>query len=212
MEQLLVVSSVSMWMILVVNLILTFAIIRKVNALSEVSDENGRPMPKIETLELGQLAPYFRAETLNGTTVTLANYAHSSVAFVFLTPKCEPCREAIPTLKALSPKAEQSNIILSSVILANRVEALEFVQELKFIQEFDSTLPVLVAPPEENPFMSDYKVGGTPFYCLINEQGEVEATGFLDRKWRSLTEKWGRQSNEKTFAKIAPAAAMNGET
>lgn len=184
MEQVLIISSILTWLVLLMNLILTFAVIRKVNIMSEVSDENGNPMPKIETLKLGQMAPPFKAEVLDGAIITLSDYVNRPFVLLFVTPSCEPCRKIVPTLETLSIKARQSNISLLLVVLANEAETRSFAKE------FNLNLPVLIAQPEENTFMSDYMVGGTPFYCLVNEKSQVGATGFLDREWRSLTEKW----------------------
>jgi thiol-disulfide isomerase/thioredoxin len=164
---------------------LTFALVRKVNGINQASSNGGRPMPPKEFLKVGQPAPDFAAETLGGEPVTLADYASRKVAFLFMSPGCAPCREAIPTLEELQPRAAQAGVSLSLVITGSQEQAQPFVTELGV------SLPVLVTPPA-GQFKSDYKVGGTPFYCLVNKQGQVEATGFFDDAWQALTGQWGR--------------------
>jgi len=179
MDQILIVSSVLLWVVLFVNLFLTLAIIRRLNSMGEPGQ-----MDKPELLEIGQQAPSFTAETLNGEKVTLTTYTERSAAFVFVTPSCEPCREEMPTLELLGPKAKISGIELVIVSTTSLTDTQDFVRELNI------KLPVLVAPQRNNPFKADYKVPGTPFYCLINHSGKVQMTGFFDSDWQALTEEW----------------------
>lgn len=187
MEQLLVANSIAVWLVLLGHVLLTFALVRKVNGLNQANSNGGRPMPPREFLKVGQAAPDFEAETLSGKPITLADYTGRKVAFLFMSPGCAPCREAIPALEELQPRAAQAGVRLNLVITSNREQAQAFVTELKV------SLPVLVTP-SEGEFMTDYKVGGTPFYCLVDEDGRVEATGFLDPAWRAMISQWGHTS------------------
>jgi peroxiredoxin len=189
MEQLLIANSIVVWLVLLGHVLLTFALVRKVNGINQASSNGGRPMPPKEFLKVGQPAPDFAAETLGGEPVTLADYASRKVAFLFMSPGCAPCCEAISTLEELQPRAAQAGVSLNLVMTSNREQAQAFVNELAV------SLPILVTP-SAGQFKSDYKVGGTPFYCLVNEQGQVEATGFFDDAWRSLTGQWGRTPHQ----------------
>jgi hypothetical protein len=59
-----------------------------------------------------------------------------------------------------------------------------------FVENHAITLPVLIAPRESNDFAEKYMAAGTPFYCLIDKGGKVEATGILDDKWDQLVQSW----------------------
>lgn len=190
MEQLLVVNSIVVWLMVLGHLLLTFALVRKVNGISQANSNGGWPMPPREFLKAGQAAPDFEAETLNGKPVTLASYAGRKVAFVFMSPGCAPCRDAVPTLGKLQPRAAQAGVTLCLVMTSDREQTQAFVTELGV------NLPILVTLPG-GQFKTDYKVGGTPFYCLVNEQGQVEATGFFDDAWRTLTDQWGRAPHQE---------------
>lgn len=148
MEQALVLSSVLLWILVLCNLVLTLALIRRANVNS---------LPK-EGLKEGQPAPDFTAETLNGQKITLATYAQREVAFVFIEPTCGPCREALPSYEVLGPKAAQSGVDLVLVSMAHAE------QTQRFVNEFDIQLPVLVAPRESNTFMQGYKLSTAPSY------------------------------------------------
>jgi len=176
MSELLIVSSILLWMVVVLNFLLTLALIRRKNS--------GPSVMNVPKLKIGQSAPDFTAETLSGETVTQMTYSGRAVAFMFVSPDCGPCRELIPSFEALHPKAQQSG---SELVLVSQVDT---VKTQSFVAEYGITLPVLVAPREGNSFGRDYKVAGTPFYCFIDAEGKVQGTGFLDSEWENLAEEW----------------------
>lgn len=181
MESVLVVSSILLWILVLLNLLLTLALARRLNARTSQFGDPFADMPK---LELGQPAPDFSAETLDGSQVSLASYAGRNVAFVFISPTCSPCREKMPAFNALQPKAKGAGVELVLVSDSGRDETRTFSAE------FTTSLPLLIASRTDNPFMKDYKANGTPFYCLVAADGNVQATGFLDDGWEALTKTW----------------------
>lgn len=179
MQFFLVTSVIILWAVVFCNLVLTFALIRKVNA--------GSPASKPIGLEKGQQAPDFRAEQLSGENITLATYTGREVAFVFVSPGCKPCDEALPSYEAASAVAACANIdfVLVSIVDVNLTR--------RYIEEKAITLPVLVAPRRSNAFMDAYHLSGTPSYCVIDTQGKVQASGFATitfRPWQNLVESW----------------------
>ncbi|HEY4691675.1 MAG TPA: peroxiredoxin family protein [Anaerolineae bacterium] len=161
METILVLSSILLWVMVLLNLLLTLGLARRMRVT----------FPRMGSLKVGQRAPDFTAQTLKGETVTLATYAGRAVAFVFVSPDCKPCREELPRLAGLRPKAEQFGVELLLVSDADEDKTLSFVEGTV------DGLPVLVAPRERNPFFSDYKAMGTPSYCLIDAHGKVRVAG-----------------------------------
>jgi peroxiredoxin len=181
MEQVLLISSLALWTLVVLNLLLTLALARRLNTrVSQTSD----PFADIPKLELGQPAPDFAAETLNGSTASLASYAGRAVALIFISPTCSPCREKMPVFDALQPKAKRAGV---EIVL---VSDSDHAETKKFSDDFTSNLPILIAPRADNPFMENYKANGTPFYCLVADDGSVQSTGFLDGEWEKLTKNW----------------------
>jgi len=176
--QLLIISMILLWLVVLVNLFLTLALIRRVNK----SRSLGEP---IETLPVGELAPDFFAETMGNERVTLGDYAGRTLAMVFISPTCGHCRPIIPQVEALGPKAKRSGVELTFVCDA------EIDQTQAYIQELNITLPVLSAPRQSNHFLEYYKVNGVPAYVLINTQGKVEAFGHPeDLEWKRVSDKW----------------------
>lgn len=181
METGLLVSSVLLWVVVLLNLLLTLALIRRVNA--------GARSQKVERLPAGAAAPDFTAQTLQGETVNQAAYAGRKVAFVFISPTCQPCHEMLPTFEALGPNAVRAGVELVLVSNAGQ-EATR-----AFVDQFHVSLPVLVAPISTNPFTRDYKSTTTPSYCLVTEQGKVQSAGYPSMTggaWKALADFWDR--------------------
>ena len=179
MQFFLVTSVIVLWAVVLCNLVLTLALIRKVNT--------GSPSSKATGLEKGQQAPDFRAEQLSGESVTLAIYAGREVAFVFVSPGCKPCDEALPSYEAAFAIAARAGI---DFVLVSTVDA-ELTR--RYIEEKAITLPMLVAPRGSNQFMDAYHLSGTPSYCVIDAQGKVLASDFAIitfRPWQNLVESW----------------------
>jgi len=178
LETALIVSSVLLWLIVLLNLLLTLALVRRINHGTS-SMEKG--------LKAGEMAPAFTAQTLSGEIVTHATYADQSMVFVFISTHCKPCRELLPTLEKLGPRARQAGVEL--VLVSG--DELEDTRTL--VKEMQIQLPVLVAPRASNSFFDDYKITSTPSYCHINEQNTVQSAGYPGlqlMKWKALTESW----------------------
>ena len=96
MEPILVVSSILLWLMVLFNLLLTVALIRRAAA-----KQPGFATENVPTLEIGSQAPDFTAETLDGEAMTLDDYAGKSIALIFVSPTCKPCLNKLPELHEL---------------------------------------------------------------------------------------------------------------
>jgi len=177
MSQGLAISTVLLWIVVLSNLLLTLAIVRRLN-----------PQTAIQSgLKVGQQAPAFAAGTLEGETVTLADYIGSGkeALFIFIGTGCAPCRQALPDYVGLFPKADHAGIALALVSTNNKE------QTKVFASEFSLDIPVIVADREDSSFIRDYKVTGTPSFCHIDRHGKVKAAGHPNENnpdWRALVE------------------------
>ncbi|MDH5506771.1 MAG: peroxiredoxin family protein [Anaerolineae bacterium] len=193
MQQVLIVSSILLWVLVLFNMLLTLALVRRVNP----SNQN-----KLEKLALGSPMPNFSAVTLDGTTKSAIDYVDSIVAFVFISSQCNPCRDEIPNLEALGPKAKAAGIDLVLVSIENIEQTRILVDEL------DITLPVLIAPRGENSFADDYKIKGTPIYCMVKE-GAIYSMGLMDKEWETITNEWEVVSKAKGAATLLTLATSD---
>jgi len=179
MNNVLILSSILLWIVVLFNLLLTVALIRRGSAT-----QPGFEMENVEMLEIGSQAPDFTAETLDDKTVTLADYAGKSVALIFISPTCQPCLDKLPELHELAPHTRHNGM---GLILVN---AADTDQTRVFVEKHNVTLPILIAPRNTNPFMNDYKVAGTPFFCILDKSATVQSTGYFDSNWHNLITEW----------------------
>ncbi len=193
MEQILLVSSILLWIFVTLNLLLSLAVIRRLNSFNFSNRQED-----FQPLGIGQPAPEFKAENLDGTTMTLSDYLeHGAVAFIFISPGCEPCRAKLPSLKDLEFQTSQKDIQLILVSEA------EYAETAALIKEFELTFPTLIAPRLSNSFMEDYKVIGTPYFCLVSSEGKVQATGsLLGAEWDKITSQWIQNNTSKDVSNV----------
>lgn len=192
MQSFLVVSSVLLWIVVLLNLILTLAVIKRVN-------DNNKQIPNMEMpdmgLKPGTQAPDFTAQTLNGETVTLANFTGRKVGFLYVSPHCRPCKDKLPVFQKLYTNSQQIGL---DWLLVSVSGTLSDIQAM--VTDFNITMPMLYAPDEQNPLAQDYQARGTPSFCLVGEDGKVvlsgypstEVNGSLHRK----LEEWGIRNGE----------------
>ena len=134
-ETVLIVSMVLLWVVMLFNLLLTLALVRRTSTQPRSQQK--------EWLKAGEKAPDFTAETLDGKPVTLASYAGRPVAFLFMSPSCDPCREHLPGYDALGKIARRAGTQLVYVSTSGLDETRIHVEE------FGITLPVIVTPQRE---------------------------------------------------------------
>lgn len=176
MEAGLIVSSLLLWTIVIFNLFLTLALVRRLN--------NVKPHDKLDPgLSTGEIAPDFTVQALSGETVTRSMYAGRKVAFVFISTHCTPCHDLVLQLESLISQAHEANAEVVLVSSDKQEETRAFIEQKKI------HLPVLVAPRETNTFFVDYRSPGTPAYCFVNADGRVDSAGIpliIGTVWREF--------------------------
>lgn len=171
----LAVGLVVLWLLVVAHIMLTLAVVRRVNTFTAGLGAGSQAM------EPGQAAPDFTAETLNGTTVSLGDLSDQPSLIVFMSPTCPPCRDSMPDyahLAELAPSAGVRFLLVSD-------GAADPTRDV--VTEFDVHCPVLVAPKDSNPFFKDWNITGTPQFVWI-ERGKVRSSGVTSRNLRVWTD------------------------
>jgi len=80
------------------NLLVTFAVIRRIAA---VEGANGAPRPGVPLVpDVGREVADFAAALLSGGEISRRELAGRSVIAIFVSPGCSPCRELIALLKS----------------------------------------------------------------------------------------------------------------
>ncbi len=165
METALVISSIFLWLIVLANVFLTLALIRRLNRAGQNTLDVG--------LKTGTTAPDFTAQTLQGVTKTLTDYKGRAAVLIFASPSCQPCRERLPMLQmtAVEARADGVEFVLVSGGTLEDTRAWN--------QEAEIQLPLLVATQDQNPFFKDYQITGTPAYCLLGADGKVHGSNHV---------------------------------
>ena len=199
MSQVMIVSIILLWILVLINFGLTILLLRRVNAKPQPQPQPlifGSEVP--EFLKIGDDAPDFTAETPKGEHVTFTTYAGQAVTFLFISAHCSPCRENLSRYLTIQAQVRQAG---EEFILVNTNEVHE---AHAFIDEYTITTPIIIATEGSNPFMDDYKAPGMPFYCSIDANGKVRSTGFPfdgNESWKLLTDFW----ETKAQVEVAPA-------
>lgn len=161
MDNILIVSTILLWILMLFNILMTIGLARRIN----------RRLPKVESLNIGDQVPKFEASTLDGEAATYSHYVEKPVAFIFLSPGCDPCRHEMDHLASLRSTAKQFGITLVLVSDADEKETAAFYDD------YEVDLPILVAPRGRTSFLDDFKVNIWPSYYLTDESGKLRAAG-----------------------------------
>jgi peroxiredoxin len=90
-------------------------------------------------LKVGQRAPDFSAQLLDGGTVSLSDYRGQVVLLNFWATWCNPCREEMPVFQTVyETRADDGFVVLAVNYTAADQENLA----REFVDEFDLTFPV----------------------------------------------------------------------
>jgi methylamine dehydrogenase accessory protein MauD len=173
MDNVLIVSNVILW-VLVIGLGLTvFALARQVGVLYERIAPAGALMIS-QGPAVGEVAPEFELETLDGQMVTLGGVPSSnkSTLLFFLSPNCPVCNTLIPVLKSIRRNESQwLDIVLAS---DGEEERQRTFIERKELFEFPFVLSTELG--------MTYQVAKLPFAVLLDAKGVLRAKGLTNNR------------------------------
>ncbi len=130
-------------------------------------------------LEVGQQAPAFELETIEGETVALSDYAGEQVVLNFWASWCPPCREELPELIEFG---EETGIpVLGVNVTKNERRGKADVEA--FLTEVPVSFPVLL--DEAGVVEKTYRVVALPTTYVIGTDGRITAKqiGPVDFDW-----------------------------
>ena len=174
MDVLLTISSILLWVVVLFHLLITFQLIRI--SAPDVWNQNASKLKK------GQAAPDFKSTDLDGKSITLASFRGRQLLLVFISPSCSACLEKLGEIRALAENGQGLQVVLIC-------DSNEHISRV-LAKDYQLDLPVMAAFRNQDPIWVNYKVAGTPSYCLINEQSRVAAAGLFDGGWEAIKERW----------------------
>jgi thiol-disulfide isomerase/thioredoxin len=165
-------SVVVVGVLAILNLLLTFGVIRRLREHTELISAGGGMGPPDLMVGVGESPGDFTAAAIDGTTVT--REALVGGQFVgFFSPDCEPCKEMAPRFAGRAAALPGGR----TQVLAVVVGAMDEVEELVALLE-----PVARVVVEDSLDASGvagaFKVKGVPAMCTLNDDGVVAASGF----------------------------------
>lgn len=170
MSQLLVISTVLLWVLVLLLGFLLLGALRSVEWLRWRVDQLEATMPSRvgrSGLRPGKKAPDFTLPSASGGELSLHDYAGRKVLVVFTQTGCGPCGAIVPELNRVERDGVQ-------VLIVNR-GSLE--ETRPWLAETGARCPVLAA--EGLDLAKRYEVFATPFAFLVNEQGVIVSKGIV---------------------------------
>lgn len=133
-----------------------------------------------EGLALGETAPDFELETLEGETVKLSDYRGKKVILNFWATWCPPCRAEMPHMqKYYEQQAAKDNVEVLAVNLTTKDHGMEKITS--FVSEYKLSFPILL--DSKGAMGSVYQAVTIPTSYILDTEGRVQSkfVGPMDR-------------------------------
>lgn len=125
-----------------------------------------------EGLELGETAPDFELETLEGEAVKLSDYRGKKVILNFWATWCPPCRAEMPHMqKYYEHQAEKDNVEVLAVNLTTKDHGMEKITS--FVSEYKLSFPILL--DSKGAMGSVYQAVTIPTSYILDTEGRVQS-------------------------------------
>ena len=171
MNDVLIVSNIVSWILILALTIAVLALARQIGVLHERIKPVGA-LSFAKVIKAGEVAPAFVLPSLNGGSVSLGGKGGKSTLLFFLSPSCPVCKTLLPLLKSVQT-AEQSWLQLVLASDGVEHEHLEFIRK-----EHLEALPYLLS----REVGMAYQIGKLPYAVLISADGTVSAHGLINNR------------------------------
>lgn len=148
-------------------------------------------------LEIGNRAPAFEVETIDGEKITLADLRGQPVLINFWATWCQPCRKEMPEIEQVYQIEQERGF---RVMTVNLYESREQIAE--FLKEFD--LSFTFALDEDGVVNGLYNAVGLPTSYLIDGNGII-----VDMKAGPITAQWLFDHLSQFETEGSPETALN---
>lgn len=165
-------SIISIIFVAVLLVVAVTTIIKKNTANNEkVEVIQGEGTNDAGGLQIGQKAPDFKLQTLDGKEIALSDFKGKKVMINFWATWCPPCKAETPEMvKYYNEKAQDANFEILSVNAMSTESKSENVN--KFIEEYKMTFPVVIDPRGDT--IKQYEVLNFPTSFFINTKGIIQ--------------------------------------
>ena len=133
-----------------------------------------------KTIGVGDIAPDFVAEDVNGKIVKLSDFAGKPVVLKFWATWCWPCRQSLPDTEALAKENSGAVTVLAVALWDSRKAFRDFVN--KYAADHNTTpdkLPIRFVfdprPMGQDAGSAQYGIKATPTNIVIGKDGKIAA-------------------------------------
>lgn len=161
--------------VLAINHLERISLEKQQEIIQEARDKDINRISIDEIIEVGELAPDFTLEDLDGNRVSLKDFHGEKVVFLnFWASWCPPCRIEMPDLDKLYQENKENDFI---VLAINIGESEKIVKE--FIEENGYSIPVLLDKTQKVGIA--YNAFSIPTSVLVDKEGKIRAykPGFM---------------------------------
>ncbi|UOQ94728.1 redoxin domain-containing protein [Halobacillus shinanisalinarum] len=138
----------------------------KVNDTSN-DKENKTTSEAAVGLNIGDIAPDFQLQTLEGENVKLSDYRGQRVMVNFWATWCPPCRAEMPDMEKFY---QNKDVVVLAVNLTQTESNLQQVKD--FVNEFTLTFPILL--DKESKVATNYEIRPIPSSFMIDSNGIIQ--------------------------------------
>lgn len=136
-------------------------------------------------LQIGNIAPNFELQTLEGETVRLTDYRGQPVMLNFWTSWCPPCRAEMPDMEKFY---QDSGMQILAINLTSEEDTLEDVRQFK--QEYELTFPILL--DHENAVGERYQIRPIPTSYMVDAEGVIQFNIFGPMNYDHMMLEFGK--------------------
>jgi methylamine dehydrogenase accessory protein MauD len=169
----LLISIFTLWLAVLFLAFLLVGALRALGLLSWRLEQLEATTPKRlgrDGLKHGKKAPDFTLPNVEGTEVSLHDFAGRKILLVFTQSGCSPCKAIVPELNRLERGDTQVVVINNGDPEATR----------KWSAEVSASFPVLAQ--DKFSISKKYEVFATPFAFLIDEHGIIASKGIINNR------------------------------
>jgi thiol-disulfide isomerase/thioredoxin len=144
----------------VVNLLLTFGIIRRVRDHDAKLTAAGQYIPIDTGLPVGQAVPPFEAVTTEGERVDQSGLSRGSQVVAFFSSSCEACREHLPQVTRYLSTVDRAQTLV--VVSGDERQGADLVETL-------APLARTVVEDEMGPLVVAFRVQAFPAFFALQD-------------------------------------------
>ena len=174
MTEMLLVSNIVLWVLVIVLALVVLALARQVGILHERVAPAGALQP-VEGPKVGEKTEAMPLEDLDGRPVTIGGKHEDGLAtfVLFISPTCPVCKSLVPTAKSLARKEASRMRLVFASDGDRREQHVAYAKDLA-IENYPYVLSQALG--------MTYQVGKLPFALLIGGDGTLQSKGLVNTR------------------------------